>query len=60
MTCTKRRLNVEIERIKKLLLDNGYLKNVINAQIVKKIAEFSTLKRFGRKVPCVLEGSLDR
>ena len=33
MICTKRRLNEEIERIKKILLDNGYLKNVINTQI---------------------------
>ena len=47
MICTKRRLNGEIERIKKILLDNGYPKNVINAQIAKKIAQFSTLKRFG-------------
>ena len=31
----KRRLNGEIERIKKILLDNGYPKNVINAQIEK-------------------------
>ena len=46
MICTKRRLNGEIERIKKILLDNGYPKNVINAQIAKKIAQFSTLKRF--------------
>ena len=43
---TKPRLNEEIERIKKILLDNGYLKNVINAQIAKKIVQFSTLKRF--------------
>ena len=28
-------------------LDNGYSKKVIYAQIVKKIAQFSTLKRFG-------------
>ena len=45
--CTKRRFIGEIERIKKILLDNGYPKNVINAQIAKKIAQFSTLKRFG-------------
>ena len=49
MICTKRRLNGEIERIKKILLDNGYPKNVINAQTAKKIAQFSTLKRFGPK-----------
>ena len=47
MICIKRRLNEEIERIKKIVLENGYLENVINAQIAKKIARFSTLKRFG-------------
>ena len=51
MICTKRRLSEEIERIKKILLDNGYPKNVINAQIAK----FSTLKRFGpEKCPVYL------
>ena len=55
MICTKRRLNEEIERIKKILLDNGYPKNVINAQITKKITQFSTLKRFGpEKCPVYL------
>ena len=55
MICTKRRLNEEIERIKKILLDNGYPKNVINTQIAKKIAQFSTLKRFGpEKCPVYL------
>ena len=44
MICTKRRLNEEIERIKKILLDNGYPKNIINTQIPKKIAKFSILK----------------
>ena len=38
MICTKRRLNEEIERIKKILLYNGYPKNIINTQITKKIA----------------------
>ena len=55
MICTKRRLNREIERIKKILLDNGYSKNVINTQITKKIAQFSILKRFGpEKCPVYL------
>ena len=55
MICTKYRLNGEIEQIKKILLDNGYSKNVINAQIAKKIAQFSTLKRFGpEKCPVYL------
>ena len=47
MICTKRRLNGDIEWIKKILLDNGYPKNVIKTQITKKIAQFFTLKRFG-------------
>ena len=55
MICTKRRLNEEIERIKKVSLDNSYPKNVINAQIAKKIALFSTLKRFdAEKCPVYL------
>ena len=53
--CTKRRLNEEIELIKKILLDNGHSENVINTQITKKIAQFSTLKRFGlEKCPVFL------
>ena len=47
MIGTKRRLIGEIERIKKILPDNGYSKNVVNAQIVKKIAQFSILNQFG-------------
>ena len=41
--------------MEKILLDNGYPKNVINTQIIKKIAQFSTLKRFGpEKCPVYL------
>ena len=47
MICTKRRINGKIERIKKIFLDNGSLKNIINVQIAKKMAQFSTLKQFG-------------
>ena len=55
MICLKRRLNGKIELIKKILLDNGYPKNVINTQITKKIAQFFTLKRFGpEKCPVYL------
>ena len=55
MICTKRRLNGEIERIKKILLDNGYPKNVINTQITNKISQFFTLQRFGpEKCPVYL------
>ena len=40
---------------KKILLDNGHPKNIINTQITKKIAQFSTLKRFGpEKCPVYL------
>ena len=54
MICTKRRLNGEMERIKKILLDNGSPKNVINTQIT----QFSTLKRFGpEKCPVYLRVS---
>ena len=49
MICTKRRLNGEIERIKKILPENGYPKNVISAQIAMKISQFSSFKRFGRE-----------
>ena len=55
MICTKRKLNGEIERIKKIFLDYGYPKNVVNTQITKKIAQFSNLKRFGpEKCPVYL------
>ena len=55
MICTKLRLNGKIERIKNILLDNCYPKNVINAHIAKKIAQFSTLRRFGpEKYPVYL------
>ena len=47
MICTKRRLNGEIKWIKKILRDNGYPTNAVNAQIAKKIAQFSTPKQFG-------------
>ena len=55
MICTKSRFNEEIEWIKKILLDNGYPENIINTQITKKIAQFSTFKRFGpEKCPVYL------
>ena len=47
MIRTKRRLNEETNRIKKILLNNGYSKNVINAEIAKKIAQFYTLQQLG-------------
>ena len=40
-------LNAQIKPMKKILLHHGYPKNITNAQIAKKIAQFSTLKRLG-------------
>ena len=41
--------------IKKILLDNGYPKNVVNAQITKKIAKSATVQQFGsEKCPVYL------
>ena len=47
MICIKHKLNEEIARIKKILLAQWLLKNIVNAQIAKKIAQFCTLKQFG-------------
>ena len=57
--CTKRRLNGEIERIKKKLLDNGYPKNVINAQITKKLLSFPPPSDLAQKSSRPLECPLD-
>ena len=55
MICTKRRLSAQIKPMKKILLHHGYTKNIVNAQIAKKIAQFSTLKRLGpEKCPVYL------
>ena len=53
MICTIRGLNEEIERIKRILLDNSYPKYVVNVQITKKIVQFSTIKRFYPGKCCV-------
>ena len=53
--CIKSRLNEEIGRIKKILLDSGSPKNVASTEIAQKSLIFSPLK-----VPYVLEGPLDR
>ena len=58
MIHTKRTLNGEIEQIKKRLLDNGYPKNVIDAQITKKIDQLFSFKQFGpEKCPVYLKVS---
>ena len=57
MICIKRRLNEEIERIKKILLSNDYSNNLVSTQISMKIAQFGTLwlckVRFGPEKCCM-------
>ena len=55
MICTKNKLKQEIDFIKKILLDNGYLEDIVLKHISKKIAQFSTAKPFGpEKCPVYL------
>ena len=46
MICSKSKLK-EINRIKEILLDNGYPEEFVLKQISKKITQFSNPKRFG-------------
>ena len=62
--CTRNHLKLEIEKFKKILLDNSYLADEIKQQISKTTARFSTSKPFGQdkcpvylKVPCMGEPS---
>ena len=57
MICAKRRFNGEIEPIKKILLDSGYPKNVINAQIAKKMLSFLPLSDSAQKSARCTRGS---
>ena len=45
--CSKSKLKEEINRIKEILLDNGYPEDFVLKQISKKITQFSRPKRFG-------------
>ena len=45
--CSKSQLKEEINRIKEILLDNGYPEDFVFKQILKKITQFSRLKWFG-------------
>ena len=45
--CFKSKLKEEINRIKEILLDNGYPEDFVLKQISKKITQFSRPKRFG-------------
>ena len=45
--CSKSKLKEEINRIKEILLDNGYLEDFVLKQISKNITQFSRPKRFG-------------
>ena len=44
---SKSKLKEEINRIKEILLDNGYPEDIVLKQISKKITQFSRPKRFG-------------
>ena len=46
MICTKSKLKQKIDFIKKILLDNWYLEDIVLKHIAKKIAQFSTAKPF--------------
>ena len=53
--CSKSKLKEEINRIKEILLDNGYPEAFVLKQISKKTTQFSTPKRFGpNKCPVYL------
>ena len=45
--CSKSKRKKEINRIKEILLDNGYPEDFVLKQISKKITQFSRPKRFG-------------
>lgn len=45
--CSKSRLKEEINRIKSILLENGYPESFVLKQISKKITQFSSPRRFG-------------
>ena len=45
--CSKSKLKEEINRIKAILLDNGYPEDFVLKEISKKITQFSRPKRFG-------------
>ena len=45
--CSKSKLKEEINRIKEILLNNGYPEDFVLKQISKKITQFSRPQRFG-------------
>ena len=47
MICSKSKLKGEINRIKEILLDNGYPEEFVLKQISKKITQLSNPKQFG-------------
>ena len=55
LICTKNKLKQEIDFIKKILLDNGYLEDIVLTHIFKKIVQFSTAQPFGPVKCPVLE-----
>ena len=47
MICTKNKLKLETDFIKKILLNNGYPEDIVLKHISKIIAQFLTAKPFG-------------
>ena len=49
MICSKSKLHAELEKLKTILLDNGYPEDVILSNTKEKIASFSAVQKFGPK-----------
>ena len=58
--CTNSKLNEEIKHIKNILFDNDYPELLIDSNISKNCSVFYVQAIRPRKVPSVLESSLDR
>jgi len=56
MTCSKTKLGPELDKIKQLLIENGYLADVLASCINQKLANFAAEKPFGpEKCPVYLK-----
>ena len=56
MICSKTKLGSELDKIKKLLIENGYPADVLRSCINKKLANFAAEKTFGpEKCPVYLK-----
>ncbi len=56
MICSKTRLDLELDKIKSILIENGYPEDVISDCFRKKIASFLADKKYGpQKCPVYLK-----